>query len=224
MARVGVLTMLSTSLPLFAAVLGDANERIVKDSERLAATNESPHPHEDLAHEEGKRGITGFFESTEELAGHMVGTLAHQAAGLMQATRKDREQMQSRKSQDRAIATRLYPTADCDGGAQGKVEGAALVELLAVAFDRSPIDPEASGCPGPRDAFLHRLDESFSEIQLICTRASGPAGAPSSQSTVRGQGGRLRPSHPASDRRGWGCSRVGRGGYGIQVGGFIGEP
>src|SRR3712207_3062969 len=64
-------------------------------------------------------------------------------------------------------------------------EGAALIGLLAIAFDRSAIYPEASGglCLG--HALLHRLYDLLSEVQRVRSHVSTILGASSSQPAVR---------------------------------------
>src|SRR5215212_5418570 len=67
-----------------------------------------------------------------------------------------------------------------------RLQGAALVELLAVAFDRSAIDPEAAGGLGFGDALFHRFDYLLSKVQRVCSHVSTIPGATSTQPAVRG--------------------------------------
>src|SRR5215208_7196794 len=65
-----------------------------------------------------------------------------------------------------------------------RLQGAALVELLAVAFDRSAIDPEAAGGLGFGDALFHRFDYLLSKVQRVCSHVSTIPGATSTQPAV----------------------------------------
>src|SRR5215212_2020135 len=69
-----------------------------------------------------------------------------------------------------------------------RLQGAALVELLAVAFDRSAIDPEAAGGLGFGDALFHRFDYLLSKVQRVCSHVSTIPGATSTQPAVRSSG------------------------------------
>lgn len=74
------------------------------------------------------------------------------------------------------------------------LEGAALVEKLAVAFDRGAIDAESAGGLDLGDSFFDRFDDLSSEVKRICTYASTIPGAPSSQSAVTAWGALVESS------------------------------
>ena len=76
-------------------------------------------------------------------------------------------------------------------GGLPRLQGAALIELLAVALDRCSVDAETVGGLALGDALLHRPDDLLPEVHRVRFHVSVLPGAASSQPAVR-------TSHPGS--------------------------